>query len=102
MIGSKKVNAIGTGGKACRYKESDFKEKAKYLNREMVDFQPRYMGLIKTIRTRGKGIKIRTTTEKGIGTRVENAMATVLGNITTRIRMAFMFHQRIKMLSLEF
>lgn len=38
-IKAKKVNVVGARGKSSRNKESDSKEEAKYLDREMAGFQ---------------------------------------------------------------
>lgn len=58
-MNSKKVNTVGTQGKASRLYNLDMNEEAKYLDRELVS-EPRSKHLLKVIGTLGKGTKVGT------------------------------------------
>lgn len=62
-VGTEKVNVVGALVKAALYEDSDSKEEAKYLDREVLGFRAKGKGLIKIIGTLRKGIKVKTIIE---------------------------------------
>lgn len=68
-MNAKNMNVVGTWGKYVRHDESNFKEKAKYLDKVWKIFEPRDKGTIRLPRTRGKVIKVITIIGIGTGIR---------------------------------
>lgn len=68
-MNSENVNVVGVQGKAPRLHNSNVEEEAKYLEKDLACFWA--MGLLKKLRTQGKGTKERNIMGIDVWNKVE-------------------------------